>query len=176
MSVCVAMKRRAGRDRSGEDPPAKPRRSAYDKALGLLARREHSRKELKTKLRQGGYEGNEATAALDRLGEQHYQDDGRFAEALLRGRIAQGYGPLRLRVELKSHGLADARIRELLDGAEVDWDASAAAQLRRRYGSAAAADPAERSRRAQFLLRRGFAAATVRNVTHAEVDEADDIS
>ncbi|EIL88209.1 hypothetical protein UU9_13246 [Rhodanobacter fulvus Jip2] len=163
--------------RPGPDDPAKPKRSAYDKALGLLARREHSRKELKTKLRQGGYEGEETTDAIDRLGEQHYQDDDRFAEVLLRSRISQGYGPMRLRVELKSHGLADARIRELMDEAEVDWDASAAAQLRRRYGGAGTSDPAERNRRAQFLLRRGFAAATVRRVTHADVDEAaDDIS
>ena len=95
---------------------------------------------------------------------------------LLRSRIAQGYGPVRLRQELKSHGLGDARIREVMDEAEVDWDASAAAQLRRRYGGKGAADPAERARRAQFLLRRGFAAATVRNVTHADVDDADDIS
>ncbi|OOG65990.1 recombination regulator RecX [Rhodanobacter sp. B04] len=163
-------------------PPAKedqarPKRSAYDKALGLLARREHSRRELKTKLRQGGYEGEETGAALDRLGEQKYQDDDRFAEVLLRNRIAQGYGPMRLRVELKSHGLADARIRELLDAAEVDWDASAATQLRRRYGGAGTTDPVERTRRAQFLLRRGFPAATVRRVTHADVDDAtDDIS
>jgi regulatory protein len=163
--------------RPGPDDPAKPKRSAYDKALGLLARREHSRKELKTKLRQGGYEGEETTNAIDRLGEQHYQDDDRFAEVLLRSRISQGYGPMRLRVELKSHGLADARIRELMDEAEVDWDTSAAAQLRRRYGGAGTSDPAERNRRAQFLLRRGFAAATVRRVTHADVDEAaDDIS
>jgi regulatory protein len=169
MSVCMVMKRRPG-----PGDTAKPKRSAYDKALGLLARREHSRKELKTKLRQGGYEGEETTAAIDRLGDQHYQDDDRFAEVLLRSRIAQGYGPMRLRVELKSHGLADARIRELLDEAEVDWDASAATQLRRRYGSAGTSDPAERARRAQFLLRRGFAAATVRNVTHADVDAADD--
>jgi regulatory protein len=165
----MAMKRRPG-----PDDPAKPKRSAYDKALGLLARREHSRKELKTKLRQGGYEGEETSAAIDRLGEQHYQDDDRFAEVLLRSRIAQGYGPMRLRVELKSHGLSDARIRELLDEAEVDWRASAATQLRRRYGNAGTSDHAERARRAQFLLRRGFAAATVRSVTHADVDEAAD--
>jgi hypothetical protein len=101
--------------RPGSDDPAKPKRSAYDKALGLLARREHSRSELKTKLRQGGYEGEETTAAIDRLGEQQYQDDDRFGEVLLRSRIAQGYGPMRLRVELKSHGLGDARIRELLN-------------------------------------------------------------
>ena len=170
----MMMKRPPGKDDTGKGAPAKPRRSAYDKALGLLARREHSRRELKTKLRQGGYEGEETGAAIDRLGEQHYQDDDRFAEVLLRSRVAQGYGPMRLRVELKSHGLGDARIRELLEAADVDWAASAAAQLRRRYGGAGSADPVERTRRAQFLLRRGFAAATVRSVTHADVDEADD--
>ncbi len=43
----LRMKRRA------RDKADKPRRSAYDKALGLLARREHSRRELKTKLAPG---------------------------------------------------------------------------------------------------------------------------
>lgn len=162
--------------RPGSDDPAKPKRSAYDKALGLLARREHSRRELKTKLRQGGYEGEETTEAIDRLGEQQYQDDDRFGEVLLRSRIAQGYGPMRLRMELKTHGLGDARIREMLNDAEVDWLALAASQLRRRYGSVGSNDPAERSKRAQFLLRRGFDGSTVRSVTHADVDEAADDS
>ncbi|SFS01588.1 regulatory protein [Dyella sp. OK004] len=154
----------------------KPKRSAYDKALGLLARREHSRRELQLKLRQGGYVGDEASSALDRLGEQNYQDDDRFGEMLVRSRASQGYGPLRLRAELKSHGLSDARIRQLLDEADVDWVASAVTQLRRRYGAKAVTDPAERVRRAQFLLRRGFPAATVRDLTHAEVDELADES
>jgi regulatory protein len=73
--------------RQDADDPAKPRRSAYDKALALVARREHSRVQLKTKLRQSGYEGDETTAAIDRLGEQQYQDDDRFAGMLLRSRI-----------------------------------------------------------------------------------------
>ena len=161
--------------RRKDDNDDKPRPSAYNKALGMLARRDHSRRELSQKLRRSGYEGDEAGAALDRLGAQHYQDDERFGEMLVRSRAAQGYGPARLRAELKSHGLSDARIRALLEAAEVDWAASAAAQLRRRYGGKPAADPAEKQRRAQFLLRRGFAAATVRGLTHAEVDElADD--
>lgn len=161
--------------RKDEKQDDKPRPSAYSKALGMLARRDHSRRELGQKLHRSGYEGEEATAALDRLGAQHYQDDERFGEMLVRSRAAQGYGPARLRAELKSHGLSDARIRALLDAAEVDWAASAAAQLRRRYGGKPTADPSERQRRAQFLLRRGFAAATVRGLTHADVDElADD--
>jgi regulatory protein len=160
--------------RSNDDDSKKTKPSAYNKALGLLARREHSRRELGLKLKQGGYEGDEAGEALDRLGEQHYQDDDRFAEMLVRSRAAQGYGPMRLRAELKSHGLSDARIRAVLDEAEVDWDANALAQLRRRFGAGSAPDREEKARRAQFLLRRGFPAATVRRVTHADVDDAAD--
>lgn len=166
------MRRRGSSDKD----MSKPGRSAYDKALGLLARREHSRKELKLKLRQGGYENDEITSAIERLGEQHYQDDDRFAETLVRSRIAHGYGPLRLRVELKSHGMGEAGIRQLIEAAEVDWAESAASLLQRRYGRAGTADYAERAKRSQFLLRRGFDAATVRRVTHAVVDEvADDM-
>lgn len=161
--------------RRNEDS-GKSRPSAYEKALGLLARREQSRRELRRKLDQGGYAGSEADAALTRLANQHYQDDERFAGVLLRNRAAQGYGPLRIRMELKTHGLSDAAIRRLLDEAGVDWNASAAAQLRRHYGGRPATDRAEQGKRAQFLLRRGFAAATVRYATHAEVDEADEES
>ena len=157
-----------------DDPDGKSKPSAYGKALGLLARREHSRKELQQKLNRSGYARDEAGDALDRLGAQHYQDDDRFAETLIRNRAAQGYGPMRLRAELKSHGLSDARIRGLLEAADFDWTESAAAQLRRRYGTQGSKDPAERARRAQFLLRRGFPAATVRDVTHADVDDAAD--
>ncbi|MBD8879338.1 regulatory protein RecX [Rhodanobacter sp. 7MK24] len=160
--------------RKQSDNTGKPRSSAYDKALGLLARREQSKRELRRKLDQGGYAGEESDAALARLGEQHYQDDERFAAMLLRNRASQGYGPARIRMELKTHGLADAAIRRLLDESEVDWQASAVNQLRRRYGGKAAADREEQGKRAQFLLRRGFSAATVRYATHAEVDEADE--
>lgn len=163
------MKRRNG-------DPDKPRPTAYDKALGHLARREQSRRELRRKLDQSGYAGDEADAALIRLADQHYQDDERFAGMLLRNRAGQGYGPLRIRMELKTHGLSDTAIRQLLDEAEVDWNASAATQLRRHYGGKPATDRAEQGKRAQFLLRRGFAAATVRYATHAEVDEADEES
>ncbi|HEU4670337.1 MAG TPA: regulatory protein RecX [Dyella sp.] len=157
----------------GSKPPAKPP-SAYGAALGMLARRERSRRELRRKLDRKGFDGSEAEAALDRLSDQHYQDDERFAGMLARSRAGQGYGPLRIRMELKTHGLDDAAIRSCLDELEQDWRASAAAQLRKRYGGNAPADHAERAKRAQFLLRRGFSAATVRSLTHADVDDADD--
>jgi len=140
----------------------------------MLARRERSRRELRQRLGRKGFEGDEADAALDRLADQHYQDDERFAGMLARSRAGQGYGPARIRMELKTHGLDDAAIRQCLDELEQDWRASAATQLRKRYGGKAPADHAERAKRAQFLLRRGFSAATVRSLTHADVDDADD--
>ncbi|GAA0909152.1 recombination regulator RecX [Rothia nasimurium] len=164
-------------DRSGgtgeSGNAGRPSRSAYDKALGLLARREHSRRELRQKLERGGFAREETTAAVERLEGQGYQDDRRFAESLLRTRVGQGYGPARIRAELRSQGLADSEVRTLLEEAGVDWHEIAADQLRRRYG-AGSADPAERARRAQFLLRRGFAAATVRVLTHADAEDPDD--
>lgn len=153
---------------------ASPGPSAYDRALRMLARREYSSRELHTRLTQLGHAEAEVTAALARLETAHYQDDQRFAEMLLRSRIAQGYGPLRLHAELKSHGFADARIRELLDAVEVDWDACAVAQLRRRYGADNPGDRAVRARWTQFLLRRGFTAATVRAATQADMGQSAD--
>lgn len=165
------MQRRPRKDGKPDNKGAQ--RSAYDLGLGLLARREYSCRELRVRLLRDGGDGAEADEALTRLGQQGYQSDARFAEMILRARGAQGYGPARIRAELRWHGLAETAIRTLLDDAGIDWDALAAAQLRKKYGSKPAADHAERGKRAAFLLRRGFAAATVRAVTHADVDAAD---
>ena len=162
------MKRTANKGSAGNE------RSAYDRALGMLARREYSQRELRTRLEHAGCDEDESESAIRKLREQKYQDDARFAEMIMRARVGQGYGPDRVRAELRSHGLADAAIRALLDAAEIDWNAMARAQLRKKYGSKPGADRAERGKRAAFLLRRGFSAATVRIVTHSEVGDPGD--
>ena len=144
---------------------------AYDKGLGLLSRREHSARELKAKLARKGHAKEEVASALGRLRDKTYQSDDRFGISIARTRVAQGYGPARIRAELKSHGLADAAVRAAIAAADTDWPVLAAAQLKRRFGTKAAADREERGRRAQFLLRRGFDPATVRAVTRAEIDD-----
>jgi regulatory protein len=145
--------------------------SGYERGLSLLARREHSARELARKLAAKGHVPAEAVAAVEQLRERHYQDDDRFAASLARRRAAQGYGPRRIQAELKSHGLGDAAIRHAMATLDVDWSVLAADQLRRRHGGRAATDPVERAARAGFLLRRGFDPATVRAVTRAEVDD-----
>ena len=150
--------------------------SAYEKALMLLVRREHSARELKSKLARKGLDAAESAAALADLQSKDFQSDARFGEMLVRSRIAQGYGPRWIIVELRTHGIAEEKARALIDAAEPDWAVLARELVRRRYG-AKPANLAERVKRANFLLRRGFGAATVQSATRAEgVDEATDES
>lgn len=141
-----------------------PRRSAYDKALAMLARREHSCRELRTRLARSSYPADEIETALASLIEANYQSDERFAEMLVRSRIRQGYGPARLRAELRTHELPDGWSDKLIAQAEADWAAQARGQLQRRYGDTAPRDYRERAKRMQFLVRRGFDGATAYSV------------
>ena len=147
--------------------------SAYEKALTLLARREHSARELKSKLARKGLDAAESASALADLQAKDFQNDSRFGEMLVRSRIAQGYGPRWIIAELKTHGIAEAKARALIDAADPDWPALIRELVRRRYG-AKPENLAERVKRANFLLRRGFDAATVQSVTRAHGLESSD--
>lgn len=163
------------RDESGKPKkPARGKPSAYGKAIGLLARREHSQRELKTKLALGGYAKQEASDAIETLKSSEYQSDTRFAGSLARSRAANGYGPRRIAAELKSHGVADAAIAVAIAEIDADWFDLARRQLQRHYGRADVSDLKERARRAAFLLRRGFDAATVSALTRADCGDPGD--
>lgn len=142
--------------------------SAYDKAIALLARREHSARELQSKLARKGLAADESAAALSALQDKNYQSDARFGEMLVRTRIAGGYGPRWIVAELKTHGIGDAAAQVLIDAAEPDWPALVRDLVRRRFGTRPAANLAERRKHAAFLLRRGFDAATVQSATRAQ--------
>ncbi|MBX3693317.1 regulatory protein RecX [Dokdonella sp.] len=154
--------------------PPRPKPDAFGKALSLLARREQSRRELGDKLKRGGYAPAEVEGALDGVVERGYQDDARFAAVLARSRAASGYGPRRIAAELRSHGLDPTTVASALADVEADWLDNARRQMERRYGRKPAVESAERARRAGFLLRRGFDAATVSALTRAECGDPDD--
>jgi regulatory protein len=143
--------------RSRRPPP-----TATQRALGLLVRREHSRKELGRKLAARGVEPTEAQAAIDKLAEAGWQDDARFAELLVRSRAASGHGPLHVRAELRTHGLDGEAIAAAMDGFDGDWKALARDLVRRRFGAEGVKTLSGQRKVADFLLRRGFAMDQVR--------------
>ena len=147
-----AGKRDASSSEAGQSAPP----DAYQKALELLVRREHSRRELGRKLAARGIDRDAADAAMDKLGAQGFQDEQRFADMLARSRVAGGHGPIRIRAELGMHGLVRDAIESALESCDTDWAESARALLARRYSTADLADPAKRRKAVEFLLRRGF--------------------
>ncbi len=133
-------------------------------ALRLLARREHSRAELRRKLCRGGRPEALVERVLEALAREGLQDDRRFAEAYLRSRRERGYGPLRVAVELRQRGVDRELVERVLaeEGeAEGPWAAVLERARRQRFGAARPRDEAERARQARFLQQRGFPLALV---------------
>lgn len=133
---------------------------ARDLALRLLGRREHSARELKAKLQQRGLADQAAESAVDGLGEQGWQSDARYAELLVRSRIGQGYGRLRIEAEARVAGIAQAEIRAALDAAQTDWDELLHRVWSRRF-AALPEGPAEAQKQFRYLAGRGFEPARI---------------
>lgn len=127
-----------------------------DSALRLLARREHSLRELRAKLRLRGHEAATIEAVLEELAARGLVSDERFAEAFLRSRLERGQGPLKIRAQLQERGVASGLIDAALGEAEVDWDRCAAAARSRRFGKSPPAGQNEMARQARFLRGRGY--------------------
>ena len=124
-------------------------------AVGLLARREHSRRELLRKLLRRSDDRVMIGGVLDELVERGYLSEERFAESYVRSRVSSGFGPLRIRLELKDRGLSDALIEENLS-ADFDWCEHLARVSEKKYGSIQAGDRKEREKQTRFFLQRGF--------------------
>jgi len=152
-----------------------PSRSAFDAAVGLMARRAHSRAELRRKLARRGYPEPEVAAAVARLAEMRLQDDGQFAEGHVRRRSSTR-GPLALSAELAARGVD----RRLVDEALADFGPEAQLAVAIDLAGRLAA----RKRPAGYqellntvgtrLVRRGFAPHLVRSACQAVWHGTDD--
>lgn len=148
----------------------RPELTPQQRALGLLVRREHSRRELARKLTARGVATEDAQAAVDRMTAEGWQDDARFAEQLVRSRANNGYGPLRVRAELGTHGLDREAVAAAMDAYDGDWAENARDLVRRRFPGGLD-DSAIRRKAADFLIRRGFSGDQVRAATRFDPDE-----
>lgn len=156
-------------------PRAKKTVSVLQYAVGLLARREHSRAELRAKLRRKvGQETDPAEAAaeiehtLDALQAKGLMSDSRFAAALVRTR-AERFGSARIRHEMREHELPDDLVRASVRALEDSEEQRARDLWRRKFG-VAPADRAERARQMRFLAQRGFPVAVVVKVIRSAAD------
>ena len=138
----------------------------------MLARREHTREELRAKLRRSVDDVAAIESALEQLARERLQSDDRHAEAYARQRAGRGYGPVRIARELRERGTSKEVISRAIHGLEeTDWLRLAREARAKRFGGAAPRGAAERARQTRFLEYRGFPAEIIRKAVGGANDE-----
>ncbi|MDH5182063.1 MAG: recombination regulator RecX [Gammaproteobacteria bacterium] len=137
-------------------------------ALDLLARREHSSRELTDKLVAKGYDRSEIAPALQALSREGLLSDERFAEAFVSSRLQRGSGPQRINQELQQRGINTELIDACLDERDEVWFRSARQVREKKFGRQLPTDFQERARQMRFLQYRGFTMAQIRHAVGEE--------
>lgn len=133
---------------------AKTEPSLGARAMRLLARREHSREELRCKLARIADEGDDVDGVIERLARKGWLSDARYAEQAVRAK-SRRFGPLKVAHELRAKGVADEAIAAAFQAAGEDG----AADIERVWASRFSVLPdsnRERARQVRFLQGRGF--------------------
>jgi regulatory protein len=140
-------------------------------ALGMLARREHSGAELRAKLAAKGFPSDIINDALTDLRRSGWLSDERFVESYVRARCDRGYGPARIRAELRERGVDDALIASHLDARDPAWLPRLQAVRAKRFAGKPPRDYAGKARQMRFLQSRGFTAEQIRAVMECGADD-----
>ena len=126
------------------------------RAFDLLALREHTRRELGTKLGRKFHDKDLIDELLDELKAAGLQSDKRYAEMFLRQRIRKGHGPKRIKVDLDSKGIDPELSNMLLSSDGIDWRQLVLTLLQRKCGEKRDLSKADMARSGRFLAQRGF--------------------
>ncbi len=149
-----------------EEAPSEHRPARLlQRAIALLARREHSRIELARKLErrlEDGQDRGDIEAVLDELERRKLLSEERFAASVLHARSAR-YGEMRLARDLQVRGVPADVARSALDAIRGSELERARAQWSRRFKSLPASLE-ERARQVRFLEARGFSSSVIRRV------------
>lgn len=127
-------------------------------ALGLLARREYSRGELKERLYRRSDDFSLVDQVLDALEEQGLQSDARFTESFVRYRIDQGKGPIKIRQDLRQKHISSETIQTFLEQDEEFWTEKASSVYSRKFSGSPLSDDKDIAKRLRFMVSRGFSA------------------
>ena len=132
----------------------------YQRAVRLLARREHTRAELARKLAAHGTP-EEIDTVLNALAGSGLQSDARFAASYVHSQAAR-LGAARLRQTLRQKGVTTELIADHVEDLPDELERARAVWLKK-----FAAPPANRSewaKQARFLQGRGFAVEIIRTL------------
>lgn len=146
------------------DAPTKKSKALLDekglrhKTIELLARREYSYGELEQKLLPLAQNENLVYTVLDWMVEMGLQCDTRFTEMFIRSKALGGYGPVRIRMELKQKHIAAERVEMAFEEleADLDWSQEVDRLIEKKAHNQDMSDMKIKNKIMAFLQRRGF--------------------
>ena len=124
--------------------------------MDLLARREHSRQELLQKLQRRVEKPALLEESLDSLVMDNLLSGERFCEAFIHSRMNNGYGPIRVKSELKARGVSEQWVTKYLDPQAEGWLERLSELTKRKFGSGVTQDLKSLAKRQRFLQQRGY--------------------
>lgn len=136
------------------------------RAMRYLARREHSRAELRAKLLPHVQEGEDIDAVLDDLEKRNWLSDARAAEQMVNIKRPR-FGTQRIAHELRQKGIAESLISTALPHLK-ETELEAAREVWQRKFGAPPQDQKEKARQVRFLQSRGFSLDVVFKVLRVE--------
>ncbi len=129
--------------------------SIYNKALDIISRREHSKKELKEKLQKKFEAINTIDEVLEKLTNNNLINDERYAEMYTTIRKRKGFGPKRIEYELSSRGINNSISSHAID--EVGgWNEAAQNAFNKKFKYGVAEQYKDKAKQKSFLQNRGF--------------------
>ena len=149
---------------------------ATEAALVFLGYRPRSEKEVRDRLRRGGFEQDAIKHAIARLHEWRYLDDADFARRWIENRTThRPRGRRLLQQELRHKGIDSEVARDAIDDAALDETGAAEVLARRRLPSYAGDEPAAiRRRLGAYLARRGYGYDVIRVALDRALGEDDE--
>jgi regulatory protein len=138
-------------------------------ALDALARRDYASEDLRRKLLEKGYDAVVVAPLLDALRAEKLLDDRRYAENFVAYHAARGQGPLRVRADLRRHGLEGTLVEACLD-AFPEWIVHLREARQKKFGAKLPSTYADKQRQVRFLGYRGFTSAQIRTALGFDID------
>ncbi|MGZ7289213.1 regulatory protein RecX, partial [Streptococcus pyogenes] len=87
------------------------------------------------KLRDKGFAPDAIDEVLADLQARGWQSDQRCAESMIRQRLENAYGPLKIYADMQQKGIDRSLVEDILAQSDVDWQALAVARYQRRFGT-----------------------------------------
>ena len=128
-------------------PPTHPAHADYQKAFELVQEEQGK-----------GPKFEEQRRRAEQLRAEQAAAEKAAEVAVVAERVRKGFGPMRIRQELRQRGLSDDLIEPHLDRTRQEWLEAVSAAHDKKFGPTRAGDLKERARRSRFLEYRGFPA------------------